>query len=85
MSKKLSNENVLDDVSKDFEKLVESILKNGLDEATKIISDSETQSKIKNRKLNPNNQRNLILNLDKSLARLKWKVEIPISYFLKKI
>ena len=45
MSKKLSNENVLDDVSKDFEKLVESILKNGLDEATKIISDSETQSK----------------------------------------
>ena len=34
MSKKLSNENVLDDVSKDFEKLVESILKNGLDEAT---------------------------------------------------
>ena len=45
MSKKLSNENVLDDVSKDFEKLVESILTNGLDEATKIISDSETQSK----------------------------------------
>lgn len=45
MSKKLSNENVLDDVSKDFEKLVESILKTGLDEANKIISDSETQSK----------------------------------------
>ena len=45
MSKKLSNENVLEDVSKDFEKLVESILKTGLDEASKIISDSETQSK----------------------------------------
>ena len=45
MSKKISNENVLDDVSKDFEKLVESILKTGLDEASKIISDSETQSK----------------------------------------
>ena len=45
MSKKISNENVLDDVSKDFEKLVESILKTGLDEANKIISDSETQSK----------------------------------------
>ena len=45
MSKKLSNENVLEDVSKDFEKLVESILKTGLDEANKIISDSETQSK----------------------------------------
>ena len=45
MSKKLSNENVLDDVSKDFEKLVESILKTGLDEASKIISNSEIQSK----------------------------------------
>ena len=45
MSKNLSNENVLDDVSKDFEKLVESILQTGLDEANKIISDSETQSK----------------------------------------
>ena len=45
MIKKISNENVLDDVSKDFEKLVESILKTGLDEASKIISDSETQSK----------------------------------------
>ena len=45
MSKNLSNENVLDDVSKDFEKLVESILKTGLDEASKIISNSEIQSK----------------------------------------
>ena len=45
MSKKLSNENVLEDVSKDFEKLVESILKTGLDEASKIISNSEIQSK----------------------------------------
>ena len=45
MSKKLSNENVLDDVSKDFEKLVESILQTGLDEANTIISNSETQSK----------------------------------------
>ncbi|MBH58797.1 MAG: hypothetical protein CMO19_00025 [Thaumarchaeota archaeon] len=45
MSKKISNENVLDDVSKDFEKIVESILKDGLEEANKIISESETQSK----------------------------------------
>ena len=45
MSKNLSNENVLDDVSKDFEKLVESILQTGLDEANTIISNSETQSK----------------------------------------
>ena len=45
MSKNLSNENVLDDVSKDFEKLVESILHTGLDEANTIISNSETQSK----------------------------------------
>tara|TARA_B100001750_G_scaffold206164_1_gene183686 strand:+ start:1648 stop:2250 length:603 start_codon:yes stop_codon:yes gene_type:complete len=45
MSKKLSNENVLDDVSKDFENIIESILKNGLEEANKIITDSQSKSK----------------------------------------
>ena len=45
MSKKLSSENILDDVSKDFEDVIESILKTGLDEANKIIEESSTKSK----------------------------------------
>ena len=45
MSKKLSNENILDDVSKDFEDVIESILKTGLEEANKIIEESSTKSK----------------------------------------
>ncbi len=45
MSKKLSSENILDDVSKDFEDVIESILKTGLEEANKIIEESSTKSK----------------------------------------
>ena len=45
MSKKLSSENILDDVSRDFEDVIESILKTGLEEANKIIEESSTKSK----------------------------------------